>query len=245
MQALRRIVGFRRGFASSGAASTEPGFLLAEQMRKLVRMPRPVPEPLRTLLPMVSTNGSTPGWSHFKPDLSTVRTVEEASTLSSAPICDPHVCLAHQLNHPLYFLGNAISRHTNQEPVSVMRMLRIATRPAFDASMLQQVARNIFAEALEEMREEAESTASASSKGKREGAGIEEEVDASVTFQLDSDMLLEGVTPPLANDSAAPSGTTGLADHIHCSGVLKKRRRKMRRHKHKKRLRKNRYKNKK
>lgn len=125
-----------------------------------------------------------------------------------------------------------------------MRMLRMATRPAFDASMLQQMARNIFAEALEEMREEAESTAS---KAKQEAAGTETEMDASVvTFQIEDDMLLEGRTSSLAADAPAPlAGATGLADHIRCSGVLKKRRRKMRRHKHKKRLRKNRYKNKK
>lgn len=88
-------MGLRRGFASSGAASTEPGFLLAEQMRKLVRMPRPIPEPLRTLLPMASSNGGAFSWAHFKPDLSTVRTLEEASTLSSAPGGAIYVCLAH------------------------------------------------------------------------------------------------------------------------------------------------------
>lgn len=36
-----------------------------------------------------------------------------------------------------------------------------------------------------------------------------------------------------------------LPDHIECANVLKKRRARMRRHKHKKRLRKNRFKNKK
>ena len=41
------------------------------------------------------------------------------------------------------------------------------------------------------------------------------------------------------------SDSPALSDHIHCANVLKKRRARMRRHKHKKRLRKNRYKGKK
>lgn len=40
-------------------------------------------------------------------------------------------------------------------------------------------------------------------------------------------------------------GKSGIDDHIHCANVLKKRRKRMRRHKHKKRLRRNRFKNRK
>lgn len=83
MQALTRIIGLRRGFASSGAASTEPGFLLVEHMRKLARLPRPVPEPLRTLLPTAGASGVR-FWSQYRPDLTTIRTLEEASTACPA-----------------------------------------------------------------------------------------------------------------------------------------------------------------
>lgn len=53
---------------------------------------------------------------------------------------------------------------------------------------------------------------------------------------VDEEHLVEGT---VTSDSPA------LSDHIHCANVLKKRRARMRRHKHKKRLRKNRYKSKK
>lgn len=112
---------------------------------------------------------------------------------------------------------NAIFRHVNQEPASVLRILRITTRPslALENMSLSQLARNIFAEAVgEEMRDDYDSSTS---------------------------LLLDG---PDLNDGEGRSGTA-LTDHIQCSGVLKKRRKKMRKHKHKKRLRKNRYKNKK
>jgi len=80
---------------------------------------------------------------------------------------------------------------------------------------LGQLARNIFAEAMEEeMRDDYDSSAS---------------------------LLVDGADL----DDGEERQDTALTDHIKCSGVLKKRRKKMRKHKHKKRLRKNRYKNKK
>jgi hypothetical protein len=84
-------------------------------------------------------------------------------------------------------------------------MLRIATRPNIAIADLpfSQLARNIFAEAIDEMEKEDGEIECAQEDGEETGA---------------------------------------LREHIRCSGVLKKRRRRMRRHKHKKRLRKNRYK---
>jgi hypothetical protein len=122
----------------------------------------------------------------FKPDLTRVGSIVEAES--------------------------AIKRHVNQEPVNIMQMLRIATRPTLSGHPLEQmsfseIARNIFGrEALE---------------------GEEEEEDGG-------EFLLDG-----AEDGEE---TGALKEHIDCSSVLKKRRRRMRRQKHKKRLRKNRYK---
>lgn len=96
-----------------------------------------------------------------------------------------------------------------------MRMLRIATRPTIGNMgelSFSLLARNIFAEAMEEMEEE-----------------MKEEMDLECS---EDD----------AKFSVGGKEVGALKEHIQCSSVLKKRRRKMRRHKHKKRLRKNRYK---
>ena len=118
-------------------------------------------------------------------------------------------------------VGNAVGRYINQESPSIMRLLRIATRPNLMGSLdicLHQMARNIFAEAMEELAEE---------EGKDVPDLLAEENSEDGEF--------------LSADDKEHDGSSALRDHIQCSGVLKKRKRKMRRQKHKKRLRKNRY----
>lgn len=116
--------------------------------------------------------------------------------------------------------------HINQEIPSKVQLLRSACgmrNP--DANSLALFARNIFQEAIDEL--------------------ADEEQDASLRAfsQQEVDNLMEasgedGAEGIIMDDSRQRA----IRDHIDCSSVLKKRRKKMRRHKHKKRLRKNRYK---
>lgn len=72
---------------------------------------------------------------------------------------------------------------------------------------------------------------------------------ASKAAKVESIQVIEddGDAIELSPDDLAGtrSPTNGIQDHIRCANVLKKRRAKMRRHKHKKRLKENRYKSKK
>lgn len=100
-------------------------------------------------------------------------------------------------------------------------MLRTATQSALAERGLEdapfsQLAHSLFAEAIGQLDEEA-------------AAGAESDRDTAA--------LLEGL-----DVDADKEGGGALRDHIECSSLLKKRRKKMRRHKHKKRLRRNRYK---
>ncbi len=60
--------------------------------------------------------------------------------------------------------------------------------------------------------------------------------NASVEVQEENDTGSDAILPF--------DRQSDIQDHIHCANVLKKRKARMRRHKHKKRLRKNRYKSK-
>lgn len=179
-------------------ASSLPGFLTAERVEELKRLPnfKLMPEPLRKVFP-----NQMERVGQFRPDLSGLRTLSEAGIF---------FIVFENLS-----LVNAISRHINQEPPNIIRMLRIATRPMLagrfaDEMAFDQLARNIFEEARAEMQAE----------------GLDEIEEADIMLANATDV----------------EDTGALSDHINCSSVLKKRRRKMRRHKHKKRLRKNRYK---
>jgi prophage maintenance system killer protein len=66
----------------------------------------------------------------------------------------------------------------------------------------------------------------------------------NVSNQLGSEGI-EDVHELSAMGAAQVVLNEGFSEHIHCANVLKKRRARMRRHKHKKRLRKNRFKQKK
>lgn len=118
----------------------------------------------------------------------------------------------------------------------MLRMLKSATRPRMTRGLLEMGFGSLARSILEEMR---------SIREEVDAKTMEAFVDADAeTFELgeEAETALQeaGI---LARQGADDDGTTGaLREHIVCSSVLKKRRRKMRRHKHKKRLRKNRYK---
>ena len=168
----------KRAFSNTaGAGSSSQPGFLTHQRMRELQR---LPKPFPE--PLRKVLSQQPGHNDgFKPDLTGVNSLIEAE--------------------------NAIRRHVNQEPVNIMQMLRIATRPTLLGHPLEQmsfseIARNIFGrDALEED---------------------------------EGEFLLDG-----AEDGQE---TGALKEHIDCSSVLKKRRRRMRRHKHKKRLRKNRYK---
>lgn len=135
----------------------------------------------------------------------------------------------------LFHIGVVLPLYANQEEPNVLRMLKSATRPRMPRGLLEMGFGSLARSILEEMR------------------SIREEMDAKTMEALvdDADALELGEEAEaaleeagiLAQEAGDGEGTTGaLREHIVCSSVLKKRRRKMRRHKHKKRLRKNRYK---
>lgn len=134
------------------------------------------------------------------------------------------------------FIGVVLSLYANQEEPSVLRMLKSATRPRMARGLLEMGFGSLARSILEEMR---------SIREEVDAKTMEAFVDADAeAFELgeEAETALQeaGI---LARQEADDDGTTGaLREHIVCSSVLKKRRRKMRRHKHKKRLRKNRYK---
>lgn len=112
-----------------------------------------------------------------------------------------------------------------------MRLLRKVTGVRNDMVVmdrsLETLTRTILTDTLDEMRR-----IKADMDGSEEEEILVEDVDGEMND--DAGFLLDGMSEELE--------TSALRDHIECSSLLKKRRRKMRRHKHKKRLRKNRYK---
>lgn len=103
-------------------------------------------------------------------------------------------------------------------------MLRVAGRPINRLELpFSQLARNIFVEAMEELDEE----------------GALDPDEFTEDGQRISEMLFS------INGEKGRWDSPIIREHMECSSVLKKRRRRVRRHKHKKRLRKNRYKSKK
>lgn len=73
------LVPTRRFSNSSGwpGASSQPGFLTAERVEELKRLPKPIPEPLRTVFPLLSQRRHAS--DERIPDLAKVQTLHEAS----------------------------------------------------------------------------------------------------------------------------------------------------------------------
>lgn len=114
-----------------------------------------------------------------------------------------------------HFIETALQFHKNQEPLDFLSVIK--ANPLSRGGLLQSLMQSI--------------------REKHEDAIIEAEV-----IQDDVD---EPVRLSFDDLASSPSANRTLSDHIHCANVLKKRRAKMRRHKHKKRLKANRYKSKK
>lgn len=107
---------------------------------------------------------------------------------------------------------------------------------------LQRMAQSLLAEAMADLQGEGDEEEAMDENDKLSSQDHDiTSTAASSQHLIDNDdsllSSLQGVVTP--TDGGA------IQDHIECSGVLKKRRKKMRRQKHKKRLRKNRYKNRK
>lgn len=121
----------------------------------------------------------------------------------------------------------------NQNGPNLMRLLRKITGARQDSLVMGNsfaaLTRNILTETLDEMRR-----LKADMDGNEEDIIVEDVEEDEDGVGDDAGFLLDGI--------AEEQEAGALRDHIECSSLLKKRRRKMRRHKHKKRLRKNRYK---
>lgn len=115
---------------------------------------------------------------------------------------------------------NAVIRHINQEPVNLVNVIKMGSGEI--NGLLQVFAR------LAETRREVSFT----------NPFGDDEAGTNNTLLL-VDSILDGAGSELKEELGSP-----MRDHIICSSLLKKRRKKMRAHKHKKRLRRNRYKNK-
>lgn len=119
-------------------------------------------------------------------------------------------------------------------------MLKNATRPR-SKSLLEVGFGGLARSILEEMRTIREEMDVKTMEALEDAAANNDEFilgdeGYKVPELQDSGMMLQDGTLEGSTETGA------LREHLVCSSVLKKRRRKMRRHKHKKRLRKNRYK---